>query len=352
MKEKSIGQKASNWFVIALKSTKFLKALKALKAVKAMKPMIALGSMVLSLFVYGAAFGWIFGIGLIVMLFVHEMGHVIALRMKGYPTKAPVFIPMLGAVIFAPAKMNRENEAFIGIGGPVLGTVGALVAWVVWAIHPNHPVIWLLMSFLGIVINLFNMVPLRPLDGGRITQAVGSWFNWVGILMLLAITLAMKDPGLLLIWIIVIYDIDKVSFKKRFSLSVTVYVVMFIAIISGLGEGEKWVYWLDFGFATFYLFVIAGMFSLSQEELEQLEVEMKENSGSDRKHLEMKDKMSWLGKYAVMLMILIVVLVFQSKQIAPWLEEQEQKIENVQPPIGSNVEKGLLYMEDLSFFSN
>lgn len=348
---KNISKRITNWFVIFFKSVKFLKAIKVLKALKAAKIFIAFGTMLISLFVYGSVWGWLFGIGLTTMLFVHEIGHVIAMKMKGHPVKAPIFIPFFGAFIFAPKKMERSEEAFIGIGGPLLGTLGAIIAWFVWFMHPSHPVFWLVMSFIGLFINLFNMIPLSPLDGGRITQAVGPWFKWVGIIALLILTLALGDPGLLLIWVIVIYDMDKLPMKTRTNISLSVLIIMLFAIVSGVGSGERMYHWFDFGLAFFYVTLIfASTKGVSKEDLEKMEAEFRNDSGSARPQLNSRNKLKWFLLYAFTTTVLLVSMFFQSEQIKPWLEKQKKEHnQGVNPQIAKkNIEEH--YSKVMFFF--
>lgn len=348
MKKKS---KLGTLFAFLLKSTKIVKGLKILKSLKFVKPLITLGTMFLSLLVYGWVYGWVFAVGIIAMIFIHEMGHVIALKIKGYPTSAPVFIPMLGAFIFAPKNMDREGEAFVGIGGPILGTIGALLAWLVWKLDPEHSMLWLIMSYIGIVINLFNMLPIRPLDGGRVTQAVGDWFSWIGISLLLLLTIAMKDPGLLLIWILVLDDFDKVSIRKRAVIGSIVWVVMTVLILSGFGiENNTLGYIFDIflGF-LFSLILIIPAIKPSEERLEY-EKEIRAKSGSDRPTLALKDKIKWLTVFLTTCTVLALCLWKQAESIQPWIEEQKRKEEQTHPPktIGENQSlKGLVF----SFFN-
>jgi|SRR3989344_7938443 len=128
--------------------------------------------MAVSAFAYAFLLGPWFGIGLVVLLLIHEMGHVIALRLRGYESSTPVFIPFLGAAIFAPKFTDRDNEAFVGYGGPLLGSIGAVALFAVWFFLPTDSVaaqLVLITSYFGVYLNLFNMIPISPLDGGRIT---------------------------------------------------------------------------------------------------------------------------------------------------------------------------------------
>ena len=186
-------------FVLLAKSAKLLKVAKAIKLLKFSKILITFFSMTLSVFVYAFMRGPWFSMGFVLMLFIHEMGHVIAMRHKGYPASAPVFIPLLGAVIFAPAFKNAEEEAYIGYGGPLLGGLAALALFGLWAILPaQHPLL-LMISYSAAFLNLFNLIPIRPLDGGRVTRIVGRWFKWIGVAGLILLLVVIKDPVMFLI---------------------------------------------------------------------------------------------------------------------------------------------------------
>ena len=147
------------------------------------KLFITVGSMLVSIGVYALVFGWRYAVGIVALLFVHEMGHFIAARQRGLPVGAPTFIPFLGAWIdIKQMPHDAETEAYIGLGGPLLGTVGALACYF---LARNYDVHWLLaVSYTGFFLNLFNMIPLSPLDGGRITAVLSPriWLLGVPIL--------------------------------------------------------------------------------------------------------------------------------------------------------------------------
>ncbi len=141
-------------------------------------------SLVISLAVYAAAFGWPFAIGLIFLLFLHEMGHVIVLKAKGVPASAPIFIPLMGAfVAMKSMPRNAKDEAEIAIAGPILGTVAALLC-LVPTILGSTSGLWPALAYFGFFINLFNLIPVSPLDGGRIVGAISRW-AWIAGLVLL-----------------------------------------------------------------------------------------------------------------------------------------------------------------------
>jgi Zn-dependent protease len=170
------------------------------------------GSMVVSMVVYayGLGLGWAFAAGFVLLIWVHEMGHVWALRHYKIRGSPPLFVPFVGAVITVPRMANALQEAIVGIGGPVMGTVASLVCFGLYrALHQD---MFLELSYWGFLMNLFNLLPIPPLDGGRVTAAVSPWIWPLGLVALLALAVKQfKDsgyslggisPGLLLILVL------------------------------------------------------------------------------------------------------------------------------------------------------
>jgi Zn-dependent protease len=158
-------------------------------------------SMFVSAAVYVWIGGWWFGIGLIVLLFVHEMGHVIEARRQGLPVSAPMFIPFLGAMItMREMPQDAWREARIGIAGPLLGSAGAAALYLAGVAYDSRPL--KAIAFLGFLINLFNLLPASPLDGGRIAAALHPVMWFLGVLGLLALVFYRPNPILILILIV------------------------------------------------------------------------------------------------------------------------------------------------------
>ena len=125
-----------------------------------------MGSMLLFLLVYLQLYGWAFALGFVLSIYVHEMGHVAALAHFGIPASAPMFIPGLGAVVRLRAHpASAAEDARVGLAGPVWGVATALVCWGVFA-WTQAP-IWRALAHAGAWINLFNLLPVWQLDGGR-----------------------------------------------------------------------------------------------------------------------------------------------------------------------------------------
>ncbi len=156
------------------------------------------GTMLLSVAVYAYIYGWRYAVGFIALLFVHEMGHYIAARQRGLDVGAPTFIPFVGAWIeMKEMPHNAETEAYVGLGGPLLGTVGALACYFV-ARHSGMG--WLLaVAYSGFFLNLFNLIPLSPLDGGRITQVISPWLWLAGVPVLVAMFFWRPSPLLVIV---------------------------------------------------------------------------------------------------------------------------------------------------------
>ena len=155
-------------------------------------------SMLVSVVAYAFVFGWPFAVGFVLLLFVHELGHVIQLRREGIPASAPLFIPFLGAVVAAKSLGDDATaEARVGLAGPVLGTLGAGVVAVA-ALATDSDLLKAL-AFTGFFLNLFNLLPVVPLDGGRAMAALAPWMWFVGLAGLVAMVLAFPNPILLLV---------------------------------------------------------------------------------------------------------------------------------------------------------
>jgi Zn-dependent protease len=147
---------------------------------------------------YSLFFGWAFAAGFVVLLFIHEMGHVIALRREGIPASAPMFIPFLGAII--TAKSLGENalaEARVGLAGPILGSLAAAAVAVAGALTGSS--FLQALAYVGFFLNLFNLLPVVPLDGGRAMAAMAPWMWFAGFAGLIALFLVAPNGILLII---------------------------------------------------------------------------------------------------------------------------------------------------------
>lgn len=225
------------FLIIIIKSSKWVKVWKLLKVLKYTKPLITIITMLFSVFAYSFLYSPWFSAGLVLMLLIHEVGHVAAFRLIGYKASAPVFIPMIGAVVFGPKTDNPDHEAIISFGGPLLGGLAALALFGIWMVLPDKSDLILLISFSAVILNIFNLLPIRPLDGGGITQAIGGWFKYIGLGCLLLITYYVKEPGIILIWILVLSDSD-IAPWRRFGFGLILELSMIWLLLTGYSNQD------------------------------------------------------------------------------------------------------------------
>ena len=172
------------------------------KAVLLLLPKLKLlttsASMLVSIVAYQLIFGWAFSVGFVLLLLVHELGHVFQLRREGIEASAPMFIPFLGAVISAKSMGDdAAAEARVGLAGPILGSIATLVPLAIWLATGED--FWRALAYIGFFLNLFNLLPVVPLDGGRAMAALSPWVWFAGFAGLVALTFLFPNPIMLLI---------------------------------------------------------------------------------------------------------------------------------------------------------
>jgi Zn-dependent protease len=179
------------------------------KAIILLLPQVKLlataATMAVSVAAYATIWGFSFAAGFVVLLLVHEMGHVIALRREGIRASAPMFIPFLGAVISARSLgENAVAEARVGLAGPILGTVGSLACLGIWQITGHD--YWRALAYTGLFLNLFNLLPVVPLDGGRAMAAMSPWMWFAGFAGILVLAFVFPNPIILIIAVFAGYE--------------------------------------------------------------------------------------------------------------------------------------------------
>src|SRR6202011_2151880 len=171
------------------------------------------GTMLLMIWVYTTIWGWKFAVGFVMLLLIHECGHLIVAKKFGLKVGAPIFIPFMGAFIaLKEAPRNAWMEACVGIGGPMLGSIGALACNVIGE-FTDIPIFFALAWF-GYFLNLFNLTPVGFLDGGRIVTALSRWL-WIPGLAVL-VWFGWKFPNFI-VWLMVFLSLPRVNslFRKR-----------------------------------------------------------------------------------------------------------------------------------------
>jgi len=137
-------------------------------------------TMLLSIGAYALLFPVWFAVGVVVLIWVHEMGHILQLKREGIKASAPMFIPFLGAfVAMKEMPKNALAEARVGLAGPVLGTLGGFATLGLYAGTGNE--LFLGLAYFNFLINLFNLAPILPLDGGRAVGAMSPVFQLLGL---------------------------------------------------------------------------------------------------------------------------------------------------------------------------
>ncbi len=155
------------------------------------------GTALVSVVLYSLFWGWTFAFGFVLLLFVHEMGHVIQLRREGIKASAPMFLPGLGAVVMMKAMPDDAlAEARVGLAGPILGTLGSAVCLAIG--EATNSDMLRALAYVGFLLNLINLVPLVPFDGGRAMAAMAPALWFVGLGVMVALLLLTGNPFLLI----------------------------------------------------------------------------------------------------------------------------------------------------------
>ena len=175
-----------------------MKALLALLAAgKLGKVLLTGGTMIISVFAYALIYGFWYAVGFVLLIFVHEMGHFLAARQRGLAVGAPTFIPFVGAWIeLKDLPHDVETEAWVGLAGPLLGSVGALACYYAW--RATDAPLMLALAYAGFFINLFNLIPISPFDGGRITAILSPRVWLLGVPILIGLFFWHPSPILIL----------------------------------------------------------------------------------------------------------------------------------------------------------
>lgn len=179
-----------------------------LKALKLGKLLPAAGTMLLSVAVYAWMFGWAYAAGFVALLLIHEMGHYLAARRRGLDVGLPTFIPFVGAWIqLKQLPHDAETEAYVGVAGPLVGTVGALGCF--YLARETNSTLLLALAYSGFFLNLFNLIPLAPFDGGRVTAAISPRLWLIGAPLLVALFFYSPSPLLILMAVLALPSVMK-----------------------------------------------------------------------------------------------------------------------------------------------
>lgn len=164
------------------------------------------GSMVVSLLAYAVKWKFAFAAGFLALIVIHEFGHAVAIRAKGLRAGAMVFIPFIGgAVTLKDQPRSAFDDAQIGIAGPIFGTLAALGARIVFYFTGSS--LWLVLAYAGFLLNLFNLLPIAPLDGGRVAGAISKWTWIAGGVIVTFLMIKHNNPFLIFILLLGVYQL-------------------------------------------------------------------------------------------------------------------------------------------------
>jgi Zn-dependent protease len=178
--------------------------------------------------------GWRFGLGFVLLLLVHESGHALEAKRQGLPVSAPVFIPFMGAaILLKEMPHNAWREARLALAGPLVGSLGALLCW--GFANAYHSPLLLALAYVGFFLNLFNLLPIVPLDGGRVVAALHPAIWAIGFAALAGLVVLAPNPILFIVLALAGYElyqrwVSRHEAREREYYKVTVWQRLGIAI--------------------------------------------------------------------------------------------------------------------------
>ncbi|MGR3909390.1 site-2 protease family protein [Burkholderia sp. SR8] len=208
------------------------------------KVLVSAGSMLASIAVYALFYGWRFAAGFVALLLVHEGGHYLAAQRRGLDVGLPTFIPFVGAWIqLKEMPHDAETEAYVGLAGPFVGTLGALACYALARHYDSN--LLLALAYTGFFLNLFNLIPLSPFDGGRITAVLSPRIWFAGVPVLIALFVYRPSPLLIVMAILALpqlkrawrYDPDAPENRAYYTTSVetkTTYALCYVGLLAFL----------------------------------------------------------------------------------------------------------------------
>ena len=184
--------------VLAIIFAKSKGLLGLIKGLSAGKLLLTFGSMLAMVWFEAQRSGWLFGLGFVVMLLIHELGHGWAIKREGLSAGYPIFIPFMGAMIaLKDQPRNSLVEARIAIAGPMAGTAAALGSTALYLATDQR--LYLAIAYSGYFLNLFNLVPMSPLDGGRVAVMFSRRMWILGLALLVGLFFLHPSPQLAII---------------------------------------------------------------------------------------------------------------------------------------------------------
>lgn len=180
----------------------------------AMQYAIAGGSMAITIAAYATKFPLGLVVGFVLITFIHEIGHALVIRAKGLRAGFMVFIPFIGgAVTLKDQPRTAYDDAQIGLAGPIAGTAASLICLEIFKARGNP--LYLLIASVGFIINLINLLPLGPLDGGRISAAVTKWMWVLGFAAVVYKTFKQPNPLMIVVLVLAAFQVYASIVRER-----------------------------------------------------------------------------------------------------------------------------------------
>lgn len=211
------------------------------------KLLTTFGSMLVMIVVYAQMYGWGYGVGFVLLIFIHEMGHYFVAKQLKLNVSAPLFIPFVGAFI-SMKEMPRDavTEAKVALGGPILGSLGAVLCLLIG--NEMGSDFFLALAYSGFMINIFNLIPIHPLDGGRIVSAISPKLWYVGIPVMAFAAIFFFNPIIIIFLILGIIQVykqwkspDEEYYNTPSSMRKT-FAALYFGLITLLGFGMFYIH--------------------------------------------------------------------------------------------------------------
>ena len=238
--------------VLLVKLYRAAALLKFLQEIKILEPLTTMASGVFTASVYSFTMKVSLVVALVVSYAVHEFGHFFATKFRGLTANWWIFFPFAGQLMDAPDFRSRDDEAYIAYGGPLVGGAFSFLLFIAWLILPL-PNEWgnilYTTAFLSTLLNLFNMIPVSPLDGGRITEGVSIWFRVVGFIGLIVLSFYEKQASMLLVWMLIISQVRMLP-MRRLIVASAMLALMGLLILLGFHGNSVFEDWCFFAVAS------------------------------------------------------------------------------------------------------
>lgn len=264
-----------------------------------------------ALFILGAIYLLNFDIlvacGFSIMLLIHELGHVLALKILGKKITGLYFIPLLGAFVKTNENIdNRHELAIYKYMGPLVGTIGTLICLIVYLITKNSD--WIFLVFIGSIINAVNLIPISFLDGQGVLKGVHKHVEWLGLIMLIWIGFFILEEYSFTLFIMLLFTLfsdeegDEYSFRWH---EVVLSIIYIAGIIVATILYKEYLYtnlvFLIISIYSFFIYIKSTVWNKDK---------LKEMKPTKLIPLTLKQKWMWSMNWLIISMLLTVLIYY------------------------------------------